>query len=197
MIHPGICTQLKGIMPKIISRTVAEVDQLVACKVCMYVKYSHIFHIIHILHIVINMTSLFKSDTTTYTSTDWDTKCQELRDEYLLESACNDLTGWWKAWIVEHGPNKSGCTPRMECPADWLTSIICDWLFLMLLHHDWGPPPPPPTLPSASSWLTGRAASAPGGQSSSLNQNMPNMQNNMQTLQGMQNMKTSMQNMQT
>ncbi len=61
-----------------------------------------------------------------FTSADWDTKRQELRDEHPLERASNDLIDGWKAWIVEHGPNKSCSAPRMERPADWLTSITRD-----------------------------------------------------------------------
>ena len=58
---------------------------------------------------------------------DWNSKREEIRDEHKLERAANDLVVGWKAWIKEHGPNKSGnAAPRIERPAEGVKSILRD-----------------------------------------------------------------------
>ncbi len=49
---------------------------------------------------------------------DWDAKCHELKDKHKLERASNDSVVRWKAWLVDHWPNKSGRAPILEHPVN-------------------------------------------------------------------------------
>jgi hypothetical protein len=60
------------------------------------------------------------------TEDDWNIKREEIRDEQKLERAANNLIVRGKAWIAEHGLNKSGKAPRIEIPAGGFTSIRRD-----------------------------------------------------------------------
>jgi hypothetical protein len=60
------------------------------------------------------------------TEDDWSIKREEIRDEHKLERAPNDLIVGRKAWIRDHGPNKSGTAPRIERPAEGLKSLVRD-----------------------------------------------------------------------
>jgi hypothetical protein len=54
-------------------------------------------------------------------------KREEIKAEHKLERARKDLVDWWKAWLVENGPNRSGKAqrPAKLCQRN---SITCPWL---------------------------------------------------------------------
>jgi hypothetical protein len=58
------------------------------------------------------------------TEDDWSIKCEEITDEHKLDHAPNDLIVGWKAWILDHWPNKGGITSRIERPADGLKTLV-------------------------------------------------------------------------